>query len=566
MTFVRGVLALVACSTVGPAQSVVRTVPGAAPLEGFGRTLCSIGDVDGDGLGDFAAAAVTADGASPGCGSVRAVSGQSGGTIWIAYGSATDDNFGWALALAADFDGDGAGDVLASAPQTGIPNLRGYVRALSGRTGATLFEVAGLAARDEFGISVCALPDVTGDGIADFAVGAWISDAGGADSGAVHVISGADRAFVRTIPGLAADDRFGISVRSLDDVDGDGLDDLAIGAHGSDASASNAGSAFVVSTSSGSILRSFHGLATDDHFGFALTVAGDVDGDGALDLAIGARNARNTAGVAVGSVRVHSVASGALLRELFGASDGGLFGYNLDGGADVDLDGVKDLVIGAVFDSTSAFHAGSASVFSGASGARLYTVHGEDAGDGFGRDAAFVEDLSGDGAADVLLGAYRDEIAGTSSGSVRVLRGYDLGPAPYCTAKVNSRGCMPTIQWSGGTSLSGPDDLVARASSVLSSQFGMFFFGRAPTATPWLGGTLCVRSPLERTPIQLATGSPPPSDCTGTYALALTHAWLQARGFAPGTTLYGQWFSRDPGFAPPGNVGLTDAIAITVRP
>lgn len=560
------IVAATALVVPSSAQSIVHTITGAAPLDGFGRCLHALGDVDLDGFGDYAVGATNADGAVIDCGSVRAVSGRAATTLWSVEGATTHDNFGWALDRIADLDGDGVDDLLVGAQQTGVANASGYVRCLSGRTGALLFEVPGLVVDDEFGISLCALPDVTHDGVADFAVGAWQSDLGGADSGAVFVLSGSDRSLVRSIAGFAADDRFGISVRSLGDVDGDGTHEIAVGALGSDVTASNAGSVFVVTAASGQLVRAFHGVAADDHFGFALCAAGDVDLDGVVDLAIGARNAHDAAQVAVGSVRVFSCASGALVHEFFGTSDGSLFGYNLDGGTDVDLDGVPDLVVGAVFDSTNAFHAGSASVFSGASGARLYVVHGDDAGDGFGRDVAFVDDLSGDGASDVLAGAYRDELGGRAAGSVRALRGFDLQPAAYCAAKVNSRGCTPSIAWSGQTSLSGPDDLTVAATSVLSSQFGMFFFGRAPSSTPFLGGTLCVRSPLERTPVQLATGSPPPSDCTGTYSIAITHAWLAQHGFAPGTTLYGQWFSRDPGFAPPHNVGLTDAIAISVRP
>lgn len=566
MVLVRSIVVATATFASASAQSIVHTLPGGAPLDGFGRSLQSLGDVDLDGFGDYAVGATTADGAVVDCGSVRAISGRGATTLWSVVGDATQDDFGWALDRIADLDGDGFDDLLVGAQQTGIANASGYVRCVSGRTGAPLFDVDGLAFDDEFGISLCALPDVTHDGVADFAVGAWLSDLGGTDSGAVFVVSGSDRSLVTSIPGAAPDDRFGICVRSLGDVDGDGAHEIAVGALGSDVTASNAGSVFVVTATSGQLVRAVHGLASDDHFGFSLCAAGDVDLDGVVDLAIGARNAHDASNVAVGSVRVVSGASGALLHALFGTSDGGLFGYNLDGGADVDLDGVPDLVVGAVFDSTSGFHAGSASVFSGASGARLYVVRGDDAGDGFGRDVAFVDDLSGDGASDVVAGAYRDELGGTSSGSVRAMRGYDLGPAAYCTAKTNSRGCTPSIAWSGQTSLSGPDDLTVTATSVLSSQFGMFFFGRAPSSTPWLGGTLCVSSPLERTPVQLSTGTPPPSDCTGTYSIALPHAWLALHGFAPGTTLYGQWFSRDPGFAPPANVGLTDAVAISVRP
>lgn len=58
----------------------------------------------------------------------------------------------------------------------------------------------------------------------------------------------------------------------------------------------------------------------------------------------------------------------------------------------------------------------------------------------------------------------------------------------------------------------------------------------------------------------------PPIDCSGTFSFQFTQAYMASRGLVPGTTVYCQWHSRDCGFAPPNNIGLTDAVMFTVCP
>ncbi len=546
------------------AQSIVHTIAGAAG-DGLGRCVVGVGDVDGDGRADYVACATLADGPAADAGGVRLVSGRTGQALWSVFGTATGDDFGWSAAALGDLDGDGAAELIVGAPSNAVPGRTGRVRVHSGRSGALLREHVGGAADDGFGISVAGLGDLDGDGMADYAIGAWQSDASGADAGSVSVHSGASGVRIRLLHGLAADDRFGICVRGLGDADGDGIDDLAVGAHGHDAGGANAGAVFVFAGSDGALRRTFLGLQPDDQFGFALAGAGDLDGDGRADLVVGAREARDAQGRTTGAAYALSTATGAVLFALEGETDGALLGYSVDGGRDVDLDGIPDWVVGAVFDDSFAPHAGAAYVVSGANGALLHKLHGDDAGDGFGRSVAFTDDLSGDGAADVVVGAYRDELGGVASGSVRTFRGFDLQPAAYCSAKVNSRGCTPAMSWSGLPRLSGPDDFRLRATQVLSGNFGLLIHARAPQSLPWLGGTLCVQPPIARTGVQHSGGATP-VDCSGTYEWFASHAWMAAQGITAGTSVYCQFYSRDPGYAPPANVGLTDAVAFTVRP
>jgi Tol biopolymer transport system component len=142
-------------------------------------------------------------------------------------------------------------------------------------------------------------------------------------------------------------------------------------------------------------------------------------------------------------------------------------------------------------------------------------------------------------------------------------------PAPilYCTAKTNSLGCTPAIGASGVPTLSGFDAFLVTAENVRNNKAGIFLWATSPGAIPFLGGTLCIGPPIRRTPGQFAGGTPAPaSDCSGTYSFHFSHAYAQSKGASAGLTIYGQFWSRDQGFAPPGNVGLSDGAQFTLCP
>jgi hypothetical protein len=139
--------------------------------------------------------------------------------------------------------------------------------------------------------------------------------------------------------------------------------------------------------------------------------------------------------------------------------------------------------------------------------------------------------------------------------------------AAYCTAKVNSLGCTPSIGWSGTPSLSAPqDDFHIRATNVLNNKPGILVWGLVAFAVPFQGGTLCVKPPMQRTGVQYSGGNPPPSDCSGSYDFHLSQAYMQQFFFQAGAIIYAQYWSRDPGFAAPNNVGLTNALRVVTCP
>jgi len=134
----------------------------------------------------------------------------------------------------------------------------------------------------------------------------------------------------------------------------------------------------------------------------------------------------------------------------------------------------------------------------------------------------------------------------------------------YCTAKTNSLGCVPAIGSIGVPSVSGPDGFFVTARNVRNRKFGMMLWSLKAANTPFGGGTLCVHTQIHRTPGQGSGGSASGDDCTGTYAFHFTQAYMAQQQLGANTTVFVQYWSRDPGFAPPNNVGLTDALRFTI--
>lgn len=138
--------------------------------------------------------------------------------------------------------------------------------------------------------------------------------------------------------------------------------------------------------------------------------------------------------------------------------------------------------------------------------------------------------------------------------------------ARYCTPKISSLGCVPRAGSAGSATLSGPDDLLLTAIEVLNQKSGLLFWGLTPRNAPFHGGTLCVGMPQNRTSIQSSGGSSGGADCSGVFSLHVSHAQLNSWGLGAGARFYAQYWYRDPGFAAPGNVGLSDAVEVTVGP
>ena len=145
----------------------------------------------------------------------------------------------------------------------------------------------------------------------------------------------------------------------------------------------------------------------------------------------------------------------------------------------------------------------------------------------------------------------------------------------YCTAKVNSLGCTPAISASGQPSASLPAGFTISAANVRNNKPGLLLYGTNGLASiPFHGGTLCVNAPVKRSTSVNSAGSPlPTNDCSGDYTIDMNAFASGALGGTPaaallvaGTTVHTQWWGRDPGFAAPDNITLSDGLEYTVCP
>lgn len=138
-------------------------------------------------------------------------------------------------------------------------------------------------------------------------------------------------------------------------------------------------------------------------------------------------------------------------------------------------------------------------------------------------------------------------------------------PEPYCVSQTNSAGCTPRIFGVGTPRASGNDPFDVVATEILVDKSGLLFYGLTPAAIPFLGGTLCVQPPTQRTPLQNSGGSPT-SPCSGALRYdfgARIHSGIDP-ALQEGTTIYAQYWSRDPG--DPSTTNLTNALCFTIQP
>ena len=281
------------------ATDVVR-IPNVAPdVESrfFGRATAALGDLDGDGVSDFAVGAVD---------SVFILMMNSDGSVKSHRRLSGEMSFGAALTSVGDLNGDGITDLAAGTSlDSTYGSRRGavYLFLLNSdgtvqRTTTIASGVGGgpeLADSDQFGSTLSLIGDLDGDGVPELAVGAIGDDSGpsGAlyvlflnDDGTVKNAHNIDRASIGVVDG----DSFVSSASPLGDRDGDGIPDLAVGAAGDDTGGSQRGAVHILHMGVDGSVKSSTKIASDlnggpslndgDFFGRAVTAVGDLDGDG----------------------------------------------------------------------------------------------------------------------------------------------------------------------------------------------------------------------------------------------------------------------------------------------
>ncbi|MBN2492015.1 MAG: FG-GAP repeat protein [Planctomycetes bacterium] len=378
----------------------------------LGAAVARVPDLTGDGVDDIASGNHRADGpAGIDAGRVVLYDGATGGFLRALEGEQAGGLLGHDVWGIRDLDGDGRGDILAAAYRFSYPTRAqaGKVYVLSGKDLSLLWAREGEGPSDEFGYALGDVADLDGDRVDDVVVGAWLNKGFAYLAGRAYVYSGKTGALIRTHDGLGRDHRFGCSVAGLGDVDGDGAGDYAIGAL--QAGLAGQGEVYVFSGKTGTLLHTFTGERNGDMFGHGVARVPDIDGNGIDELLIGAPEFDTGPSYTIinaGRAYLHSLKTGSRLYVLDGENSWDKFGIGVAGLPDMDEDARGELAVGAYWHHGGGIvQTGAAYVYSGATGTRLDKYVGEEANNLFGFALCGLNDLNGDGRADLVVGAYQ---------------------------------------------------------------------------------------------------------------------------------------------------------------
>ncbi len=403
---------------------------GTQGFEGFGTSVATAGDANGDGYSDVIVGSPSFDGPDDSEGRAVVFHGSSSGLemapAFVAEGNVTGAFLGVSVATAGDVNGDGYSDVIAGASsfnggQAGEGRAMLFLGSATGLVAPAAWTYESNQARAGLGICVATAGDVNGDGRADVIVGADRYDNGVTDEGAAFLFLGTATGLTPTPTWTAEGDQqggdFARRVATAGDVNGDGYSDVIVGAQTFDYGFAEEGRAFVYHGSAAGLASASGWSAGGDQagpwFGYSVSPAGDVNGDGFSDVVVGAPlydGGESNEGAAFGYL---GSASGLGLTPAWTAErDQALaeFGGSVGTAGDVNGDGYSDVIVGAHYYNGGLTWEGGAFVYqgsaSGLSTTPAWTKYGEEEGAQFGRAVATAGDVNGDGYSDVIVGAH----------------------------------------------------------------------------------------------------------------------------------------------------------------
>jgi hypothetical protein len=456
-----------AVTTLGAAD--VRFV--GAPSSAAGSAVAGPGDLDGDGRDDLVISAFYASLAcvayAPLAPGAHPLADQA-----CVRGSHPYDFVGYAVAGAGDVDDDGLPELLVSAlghDEAGVEAGKVFLFTdplPAGTTDADAAPVAflGEALGDQAGARVAAAGNTAGDDVAAVLVGATGNDAGGGGGGRVYLLRGpfapgvsslgdayatftgaGAASSVRTHGESTGGDGLGDAIAAPGDLDGDGVDDLALGASGADDGGADSGVVWVLR---GPVSAGDHDASMADarrvgagngaYAGGALAGGGDLDGDGLADLLVAADGVSGgRIYVLLGPVSDGDAPLDDALPALVGDAEGDLAGWSVAITGDTDGDMLPDVLIGAPGSDAGGEDASDGGVVYLVTDAATPGVRAlgdaaralfaaEAPGDAAGRAVSGAGDVDGDGVGDLLAGAQYNQAGGVFAGQAYLVLGASL--------------------------------------------------------------------------------------------------------------------------------------------
>jgi uncharacterized repeat protein (TIGR01451 family) len=493
---------------------------GVLPGDRSGNSVSAAGDINGDGIddlvvgapladpnGDFSGIAYVVFGSNSGFPTLFNLSSLDGSNGFSLNGENEQDYSGIRVRPAGDVNGDGIDDLLVGNLTSSYGAGRAHLvfgsseawpqdfelSSLNGVNGVTMI---GEASNDGMGRVLEGAGDINGDGVDDVILGASSSTpSSGAFAGRSYVVFGSSAGLPNplllssldgsngfVLEGEASSDRSGFSVAGIGDVNGDGIDDLSIGAPRNSENGFQSGRAYVVFGRQSSFpavfgLGSVNGLngflieGISGDLGWVVSDAGDFNADGLADLIVTAPLATADMATAAGKA---AIVFGSTLRfpspfdlSTLDGSNGVIIngalqfdqaGYAADVSGDVNGDGIDDVIIGSVRADPNGSESGRAFVvfgsgagltspieLSGLDGTNGFALNGEDIDDRAGQSVAFAGDLNHDGIDDLVVGAPRASaipILNPESGRSYVI--YGRSSLDVAVSKTNGQAYVPS--------------------------------------------------------------------------------------------------------------------------